>query len=68
VVTVGADLDRVEGRLAAGEFVVLVVWRRAEGLGAGEVAAGAGVSAPVAVHRLGGDACVVAGDRAAAPC
>jgi len=54
---------------------VPVVWqRRAEGLGAGEVAAGArpgwtgaAVSAPVAVHRLRGDACVVAGERATAP-
>ena len=52
-----------------------VVQQCAGGLGAGEVAAGArpgwaggAVSAPVAVHRLRGDACVVAGERAAAPC
>ena len=52
-----------------------VVQRCAGGLGAGEAAAGArpgragaAVSAPVAVHRVRGDACVVAGERVAAPC
>ena len=52
-----------------------VVQQCAGGVGASEVAAGArpgwtgaAVSAPVAVYRLRGDACVVAGERAAAPC
>jgi hypothetical protein len=72
VVTVEADLDGGERRLAAGEL-----WCPScgGGLGAGEAAAGCAagtvggaVSAPVAVHRVWGDACVVAGDRVAAPC
>jgi hypothetical protein len=73
VVTVEADLDRVEGKPGGGRVVVPGMRRGADGLGVGQAAAGArlgwagaAVPAPVAVHRLSGDARIVAGDRVAA--
>jgi hypothetical protein len=75
VVTVEADVDAVERRLAAGELScpacssVLARWGRARPRQLrGRDGLGAVVSSPVAMHRLRGDACVVARERVAAPC